>query len=434
MRFYIFLLFLLIPMASQATVRMSLTAGTPCEGCHYQQNGGGGRTEMGWESMNKSALLTYDKIGLTRLHKQNSSSLVHRDSLQITPGFDFRMQGARLGIPTYQFDATTKQTEVVNPDFSWIPMQAQAYLGMVYKNLTVYGSFSPSKKTGTSTYCNSTPYPGMTCYQAFIGYKITPELKIRAGRFMPSIGMQYDDHTMMVRSAIGFDQGSSRRGYPVIPPTFAEFGAEINYQPMRWMKLDLGVFDTKNLKSSINSLNYTASADRPLINARLTFFPHISIGGEKAKKADDFDDFDAPPPSPPQIIHSWFGASIANTTDFNMINSFMGLGIPQGLSLVVEHSYNQRLSGFKTNNIMASLFYAPKTWISFHIRAERAKSQYHSDFNNTISPMLSPTMNQYVAGLEFFPIPYVEIRPEYRWIETPEYRFAYASLQFHVFY
>ena len=33
---------------AQATPRMSLTAGTPCSGCHYSPNGGGGRTELGW--------------------------------------------------------------------------------------------------------------------------------------------------------------------------------------------------------------------------------------------------------------------------------------------------------------------------------------------------------------------------------------------------
>ena len=425
-----FLIFLL-PLVSHATVRMSLTAGTPCEACHYQQNGGGGRTEMGWESMNKNGLLTYDQLGLTPLHKQNSNSLLgHNTELKITPGLDFRMQGARFGAPSYPTDGSSN---LVNPDFSWIPMQAQVYLGLNYKNFTLYGSLSPSKRKNDTEYCKNTPYPGMTCYQVWAGLKITSELKVRIGRFQPSIGIQHDDHTMTIRSAVVQGVSEVQRGFPIIPPTYAEFGGEINYQPMRWFKLDVGAFDTSNLKASINQNAYTASADRPLVNARLMFLPQFSFGGTTAKK-DDFDDFDAPPPKPPQVVHSWLGASVTNTTDFNYITSFVGLGIPQGLSMVIENSMNQRINQYKTNNSMISLFYAPKNWLSFHIRAERATTQYHSTVADASSPMLSPKMWQYVAGFELFLLPYLEIRPEYRWIETQEYRFAYTSLQVHLFY
>ena len=41
---------------------------------------------------------------------------------------------------------------------------------------------------------------------------------------------------------------------------------------------------------------------------------------------------------------------------------------------------------------------------------------------------------QYVAGVEFFPLPYVELRPEYRLIDTLDYRFGQATLQVHLFY
>ena len=39
-----------------------------------------------------------------------------------------------------------------------------------------------------------------------------------------------------------------------------------------------------------------------------------------------------------------------------------------------------------------------------------------------------------VAGLEFFPTPYMEVRPEYRLVETDAYRFGHATVQIHLFY
>ena len=41
---------------------------------------------------------------------------------------------------------------------------------------------------------------------------------------------------------------------------------------------------------------------------------------------------------------------------------------------------------------------------------------------------------QYVAGVEFFPLPYVEVRPEYRLVKTADYMLGYPAIQLHLFY
>ncbi|MCA9542430.1 MAG: hypothetical protein KC620_26215, partial [Myxococcales bacterium] len=41
---------------------------------------------------------------------------------------------------------------------------------------------------------------------------------------------------------------------------------------------------------------------------------------------------------------------------------------------------------------------------------------------------------QYVAGLEFFPLPYVELRPEYRIVKTDAFLFGQPAVQLHLFY
>ena len=63
----------LFAIKAHCTPRQSLTAGTPCSGCHFSPNGGGGRTELGWGSMNKVGALTYDSLGLSALHNQKSN-------------------------------------------------------------------------------------------------------------------------------------------------------------------------------------------------------------------------------------------------------------------------------------------------------------------------------------------------------------------------
>ena len=71
------------------------------------------------------------------------------------------------------------------------------------------------------------------------------------------------------------------------------------------------------------------------------------------------------------------------------------------------------------------LNYTPWSWVSASLRAERAQTQTATDESITW---------QYVAGLEFFPVPYIEVRPEYRLVETDDYRFGQATLQVHLFY
>ena len=41
---------------------------------------------------------------------------------------------------------------------------------------------------------------------------------------------------------------------------------------------------------------------------------------------------------------------------------------------------------------------------------------------------------QYVAGVELFVLPYIEVRPEYRLVDNLDYRFGQATVQVHLFY
>jgi hypothetical protein len=125
------------------------------------------------------------------------------------------------------------------------------------------------------------------------------------------------------------------------------------------------------------------------------------------------------------VINSWFGASAYGSGDFLMLNGFLGLGIHEGLNLVAELSHSQRTLDYKTLNAWVGLWYTPWTWLTGALRVERAQTNTELD---------ESTLWSAVAGLELFPIPGVELRPEYRLVQTESYRFGQATVQLHLFY
>jgi hypothetical protein len=74
---------------------------------------------------------------------------------------------------------------------------------------------------------------------------------------------------------------------------------------------------------------------------------------------------------------------------------------------------------------MVAASYTPLEWLTFGLRAERARTE-------TADGTLRA--DQYVAGLEFFVLPGVELRPEYRLVETESYRLGHAVIQLHTFF
>lgn len=419
----------------EATPRMSLTAGTPCSGCHFSPNGGGGRTELGWGSMNTVGAVSYDQIGLKALHEQESNTLFET----VVLGFDARLQWARLGRPEY--DANN---QVSYPDLTMIPMQLQPYLGIKpTHSLTLYGTFMPGPGLMDGDPIKQV-YPGMSSYEAWAMYSLNHgTINLRAGKLQPTFGIRHDDHTIMIRG-----DGLNRR-IPLIPPNFTELGLDISYQPVRWLRADLSVVDTTNLYASLNRegvppLEGQAKGSAPNVlspvasTARVMWIPQFTLGGSNADAEDDFgdgddfgDDFDETPTeiSKPVVLNAWLGGSVYYSGDFTMLNGFFAAGIDRGLTLMGELMWSKRTIYYRQFNMQLGLSYALRNWISFHTRLERAQTHMLTTKIDEVG-----VTKQYVLGAEFFILPYVELRPEYRLSENLDYRFGFASIQLHMFY
>ncbi len=421
-RFYVGLaMSFLLASGAHALPRQSLTAGTPCIACHVNPTGGGGRTELGWQSMNHTGAFNFADLGLQSFHDVESNTLFDG---QLALGFDIRVQGARLGNPTLDESGDEPETQV--PDMTFFPMQFQPYVTVKPTDtVSLYATYLPGPDTMSEGKICDPVFPGTACYEGFVLYEPTGSWPtVRAGVFQPAIGVRHDDHTLFIRG----DARDRRR--PIIPPNYAELGAETMIQPVTWFRTELGVFDTSALDDTLNQASQTAELDSAAYSARVTFLPYIKIPIAKETETDEFDDFgddfgDSDDSHENFVINSWFGASAYGSGDFTMLTGFIGLGIHEGVSFVGEVSHSQRTIEYETLNGWLGLWYTPWDWITTSFRVERAETTTANSTDETHS---------IVGGLEFFPIPFVEIRPEYRFVETAAYHFGQATVQLHLFY
>lgn len=375
---------LLFCTSALAVPRMSLTAGTPCSACHVNGQGGGMRTEIGWGTALYTGAYIPEKF-------EEMESNAYFDGL-IAVGLDARVQVARFGAPSPGSDELPKR--------SVIPMQLQPYISAYPTEwLTLYGSYNvgPSVLRGDGI-CNPV-FAGQSCFEA--AAKIQPSYTapyVRVGNFQPSIGVRHDDHTMLQRG----DAKNSRQ--PVIAPNYAELGGELTYTPIHWFSTDAGVFRAANLSEAI--------ADDEIVGEN-----DIAYLG-RAQVMPRLDDLD---------LVSWIGASLYGAGSWHIENYFVGVGKLDTASLMFEVSRSDRGKerDYKTLNLMAKVDVPIKEWIVLSGRVEQATTNENDDEFQT---------RQAVIGAEFFPVPFIEIRPEYRITRTDRYQVGQYALQLHVFY
>jgi hypothetical protein len=381
---------LLAPSWADALPRMSLTAGTPCSACHVNIQGGGMRTDIGWGAMSRVGAITYDDIGLDSLHKQESNAWLDG---RLAVGWDVRLQMAKLGRP--QRDDETGV--VTTPARRFIPMQIQPYLMVAPTDwLTLYGSYAMGPEIADGELCNPR-YSGQACFDVEAIMHFSPLAPtLRAGFLQPSIGIRHDDHTMLIRG------DASQPRSPIIAPNYAELGAELSYHPMAWLQAELGAFKADNLAKATAG---DVSADDVAISGRMQLMP----------RSDELQ------------LNSWLGASFYGAGDFLLQNYFLGLGRMNLATLMFEVSRSTRsaLSAHETLNGMLHLSVMPADWIVIEGRAERATSRVSGQDSTTYS---------YVGGIQFFPVPYLEIRPEYRYLKTDDYILGQYTVQVHTFF
>lgn len=333
------------------------------------------RTELGWSSMNEVGTVDPEALGLQGLYGAESNMYAGG---MIGVGFDARLQYVRTGRPP----APTERIV--------IPMQLQPYLSFEPLSwLDIYGGFN------ISMVATDRSFPGQFPLEAAVQLQpgVTAPL-LRLGYIQPTIGMRHDDHTVYSRREI------ARFNTTIIPPNYAEPGVEIVYEGLSWLSLAGGVFASKHLAEA----NSSVDGSTPSIAGRAMIWPQLLDQG----------------------INGQLGASMMVNGDFQMINLFAGVGLADKASFFVEAMVHEDAERQRVRNVsvMGSLLLAQ--WLSLNWRYEFALTEHPTAgvFN----------ANAFVAGFEFFPIPSLEIRPEYRFYDDDQIQTGQYTVQLHLFY
>jgi hypothetical protein len=393
-----------------AVPRMSLPAGSPCATCHYNPSGGGGRNEVGFGAMSATGAFSFETF---------HDNMFWDD--RVSAGLDTRTLWIRLGRPVLQLDDRGREV-ITEPDFVGFPMQFQPSLAVTLTDwLKVYGTYNAGRRTFEDNQVCDPVYPGASCFEAAIQVETKGGYTTRAGMIQASIGVRPDDHTIWTRG----DAANPRQ--PLIPPNYAEWGAEVSYQPVASLRTELGVTATQHLDGALNQMTETAELWPVALSARFTYLPHFEFGGA-APPADDFDDFDdfgdTDDVAKPTKVNAWFGGSVLGSGEFYLINAFAAAGLRNGFETRLELSHSARSIKHETYNGSLAASWTLTDWFVPHLRVDRALTLADETF----------TAWQYVAGIEFFPMPFVELRPEYRIVQTDEYVFGQPTVQLHVFF
>ena len=390
---------------ASALPRMSATSGAPCTTCHYNADGGGMRSEIGWGTQWLTGAVDHDTTGLGFLDNRSTNKVL--DWMAV--GGDARLQVTRLGEPTIDV-GDDGEPFAEAPSMAVLPMQFQPYLALLpHRTLTLQGSadlVSLLYDEGGDGICAQF-YPGQTCLQGHATYSPDPKLpKMRAGFFRPSMGIRHDDHTMLI------DADASRRRPTVIPPNYAELGAEVSYQPRHWIRSEVGAFYPNQLARAVGDAELTDGSLPLAVLARLTYFPRFDFG-------------------PDRSFYGWIGASVYGDVDqrFRLDQGFMGLGWLDRAALMLEVAHMEfgtdpDRRAFNTAGIFTYQFWE---WLVAEARVERAATRDYTDDETHVR-------HAAVAGVHFYPVPFVKIRPEFRYGRTDAWHMGQYAVQLHLFY
>ena len=392
--------------AALALPRMSLTAGSPCATCHVSPQGAGARNDIGWGMALDTAIYTPEAF-----KKLETNGFMEG---KVMLGLDSRLQLARLGRPS----AASKAEEGMfdgfaaaqKPDMVVIPMQMQPTITLQPVHwLAVTGSYNFSTMRAN--------YPGQSPFDAQLILHSDPMLPtFRLGMIQPTVGIRHDDHTMLLRA----DALEPRR--PLIPAGYAEWGGELEWQPVSWLRLDAGGFMNTNLRAAAaaRAADPVRATDSGLVwSARAMVLPQWSEGLDQA-------------------INAWAGISALGSGELMTAQAFAAVGRNEWGSLQVEASLGRGADGYETMALMALASYTFREWLVFEARAEQAMASAGAGAYGTREGLT----RQFVLGAQIFPIPYFELRPEYRLIRaresvagsSNEYILGQYTLQLHTYF
>lgn len=382
------LFFLLYFHNLKALPQFALITGNKCISCHTTSQGGGLRNELGAYSYADVALVNPESIGLQGVFESLESNTFFDGKLTI--GLDGRLQTVRGHSSS---EATRK----------YFPMQGSLY--------AMYSPFDEVKIEANynAGHSSKNRYPGQQPWLGWVMFQPSLELpSVRIGRFSPSIGIRYDDHSKLTRQFFTLFGSSTSTNF--FPPSLSEYGAEVTYDSWHNMTAAVGVFgsmalseirvqDTNGVGKSIIS-----SENKPTVAARVQFI-------------DQFFD---------SRFNAFIGSSVLFNDDYMNLRGFSGFGLTDEAALMLEYSQTEKKDIQKTSVFSVDAMYELMS-------ALYATARYETG-TTSIQNKTEYSSYAVVLGLQAFVLPHIELRPEYRIVDTDAYRSSRWAVQLHFFY
>jgi len=384
-RFFTFLALLtvlspILIQKAQALPRFALLYGTSCASCHSNLSGGGMRNEGGWYSMKPASLVDPSETFLSPLYAAESNSLLVD---QLSWGFDIRNQTAKRR----HIDEVTGIPDIERQNFF---MQVSPYVSYrPVEEVEIYGSYNVVEPE----------FAGQQKFTAAVTYRPFDEVAVKGGYIQPEFGIRHDDHTIFTR------QGSK------MWVMYQELGTEVYVTPQPWLTVSGGIYDSKHRRE----VYPTVIKDGSLIyTSKISAQPVLFDEG----------------------IGFLAGASMMIQDGQNMYGGHLGVGLIDHATLLAElvQWKNDAAGGsFEPEATMYSIL------ASYQLFDGLALTARYERIQNDVAPGARMEATQYVIGAEIFPLPFLEIRPEYRWYDgknpdTSTLLLKQYTAQVHIFY
>jgi hypothetical protein len=303
--------------------------------------------------------------------------------------------------PLYGGESNTLFTEMLSWGFdirNQIAKRPDVHTGTLkrksfFMQVAPYVSFRPVDKFEImATYNFIDPeFPGQQRFMASASYTFADAVSVEAGFIQPDFGIRHDDHTTFTRSMTR------------LWPYYQDLGAQLTIHPVEWLSITGGLFDASNRREAVGFLKEHSMMGLAGATFMLADFDAgYSIGG---------------------------GVSVLFQDGQKLAGMHVGAGLIDRATILAEyvradHALTSDSPPLDIVGFHAS--YQLVDGLALTARFEQAMAENSSGETQTTK--------QIVLGAQIFIVPYIELRPEYRWYDDPLRRTAQYTGQFHLFF
>lgn len=372
-----------------------------CSKCHINPQGAGIRRDFGWKFIRDASILPIGDEKIRKIYNlfdkehyaydltfkpKNADSIELVNSFAF--GFDFRFQSFR----SHKTETSVRR---------YFPMEANTYIAF---KPTEWLIVNAEHNLGKIVFQGQDNWAA-TAIIDFNG--VIPSLQI--GKFQPSFGIRDCDMTSFDRRIANLDGTSS-----LFPANYSEFGLEIFYNKHEKFDITIGVFDSRFLSE------VTVFGNIPIVlKHNPTFISKVVL-------------FDILPLIDNQTLISnhFLGSSILLNGKFYYTSTFLGFSLFDDILFYSEYATSNLVNIRTTQNLILKLGYVITRGVIVYTRFETGNSVLHTTPEN----LWRISNKQVLCGIKFFPIPYLELNAEYRYLQTLENKSLRWAFQIHLFY